>query len=86
MAARTPHASDEQYSPLYFLAALGAGGLAANFYVWLLFWVPHPDRPVPVFEDIIAAVTNGTTPLQSAIAVAVAGIVIFALLHLGLLG
>ncbi|MFB1486405.1 MULTISPECIES: Crp/Fnr family transcriptional regulator [unclassified Thiocapsa] len=86
MAARTPLASDEQYSPLYFLAALGAGGLAANFYVWLLFWVPHPDRPVPVFEDIIVAVTNGTTPLQSAIAVAVAGIVIFALLHLGLLG
>ena len=34
-----------RYSPLYFLAALGAGGLMVTFFMYLMFWVPHPGRP-----------------------------------------
>lgn len=85
MALRMPKASDDRYSPLYFLAALGAGGLTANFFVWLLFWVPHPERPVPVFEDLLAAYTSGSLPLRIAIGVAVVGITLFALIHILLL-
>ena len=46
-------AADQNYSPLYFLASLGAGGLTVTFFMYLMFWVPHPGRPVPVFEDLM---------------------------------
>jgi hypothetical protein len=64
----------DTYTPLYFLGALGAGGLAVTFFMYLMFWVPHEGRPVPNFADITTAFTNGSTPLQVAIAVAVLGI------------
>lgn len=82
---RMPHALGERYSPLYFLAALGAGGLTANFFIWLLFWVPHPGQPVPVFEDLMAAWSTDNLPLRTAIGIALGGIAVFALLHLRLL-
>jgi hypothetical protein len=64
----------DTYSPLYFLAALGAGGLSVTFFMYLMFWVPHPGRPVPIFEDIFAAFTNGPAALQAGIVIAVIGI------------
>lgn len=85
MAFRLPHALGERYSPLLFLAALGAGGMTANFFVWLMFWVPHPGRPVPTFEDVTAAFAGGTPAMQAVVAVAVVGIAVFALMHLRLL-
>lgn len=75
----------ESYSPLYFLAALGAGGLTVSFFMWLLFWTPHPGRPVPVFEDITAALATADLPLQVAIYAAWAGIAVFALIKIRLL-
>lgn len=72
----------DTYSPLYFLASLGAGGLAVTFFMYLMFWVPHKGRPVPIFEDILGAFQNGPLAQQIAIAVAVAGIAIFAILNI----
>jgi hypothetical protein len=71
----------DRYSPLYFLASLGAGGLAVTFFMYLMFWVPHPGQPVPVFEDIAAAWATGGTALKIAIAAAVTGIAGFAILN-----
>ncbi len=71
----------DTYSPLYFLASLGAGGLAVTFFMYLMFWVPHPGRPVPTFEDLSAAFGSGGLPLQAAIVVAVVGIAGFAFLN-----
>ena len=51
---QTSRAADT-YSPLYFLASVGAGGLTVTFFMYLMFWVPHPGRPVPIFDDIAAA-------------------------------
>ncbi len=76
----------DTYHPLYFLASLGAGGIAVTFFMYLMFWVPHPGRPVPIFEDISAAFATGSAPLQVAIIVAVLGIAAFAILNLALLG
>lgn len=73
------------YSPLYFLAALGCGGLTVTFFLWLMFWVPHPGRPVPVFEDIAGALAAGSVPMQAMILVAWLGIAVFAVLKLRLL-
>ncbi len=75
----------ERYSPLYFLAALGAGGLVVTFFMYLLFWVPHPEQQIPVFEDIASAFSNGGLATRGMIVVALGGIAAFAALHLRLL-
>lgn len=72
----------DKYSPLYFLGSLGAGGLAVTFFMYLMFWVPHKARPVPTFEDILAAFNTGSAALQISIAVAVAGIALFTFMNL----
>ncbi|MEE4379035.1 MAG: hypothetical protein V2J55_16205 [Candidatus Competibacteraceae bacterium] len=80
--------SDQQhqrYSPLYFLAALGAGGLTVSFFMWLMFWVPHPGRPVPVFEDLITVFVANTPLLSLSVIVAMTGIAFFAFLMTRLL-
>lgn len=79
------HRPADTWSPLYFLASLGAGGLAVTFFMFLMFWVPHPGQPVPVFEDILAAFSSGGWAIQFAILVAVAGIAAFAFLNIRLL-
>ncbi|WP_172300220.1 hypothetical protein [Pseudoruegeria sp. HB172150] len=78
---RTATRPADRYSPLYFLGALGAGGLAVTFFMYLMFWVPHPGRAVPNFEDIAATFTTGGPAIQTAIAVAMAGIAVFVVLH-----
>ena len=72
----------DTYSPLYFLASLGAGGLAVTFFMYLMFWVPHQGKPVPTFEDISTAFQTGGFAMQAAIAVAVLGIAVMAFLNL----
>lgn len=77
--------ASENYSPLYFLASLGAGGMAVTFFMYLMFWVPHKGRPVPVFEDIASFWTSSSVASQVMIALAVTGIAVFAVLHYALL-
>ncbi len=72
----------DKYVPTYFLGSVGAGGLAVTFFMYLMFWVPHPGKPVPVFEDIRAAFETGTAPLQAAIIVAALGIAFFTFLNI----
>ncbi len=74
--------SSTTYSPLYFLTSLGAGGLTVTFFMWLMHWTPHPGRPVPVFEDIVAAFSSGGMPVRIAIVVAVLGIAFYAFLNM----
>lgn len=74
----------EQYSPLFFLAALGNGGMAVAFFIWLNFLIPHPKTPIVTF-DSIAGFLNGAGALSYILTLsAMAGIVIFALRHLRL--
>lgn len=72
----------DHYSPLYFLASVGAGGLAVTFFMYLMFWVPHKAQPVPIFEDIMAAWATGGVALKTAIAVSVLGIAVFAFMNI----
>ena len=44
-------ASREYSPPSTFSPHWGAGGLAVTFFMWMMFWVPHPGQPVPIFED-----------------------------------
>jgi hypothetical protein len=72
----------DSYTPIYFLASLGAGGVAVTFFMFLFFWVPHPNQPVPVFEDIAAAFGSGSLLLKATIALAMTGIAGFAVLNI----
>ncbi len=78
-------AAEQAWSPLYFLAALGAGGLTVTFFMYLMFWVPHPGQPVPVFEDILAYFTAAGPLGKGMVALALTGIAVFATLHIKLL-
>lgn len=77
-----PTRPSDTYSPMYFLSSLGAGGLSVTFFMWLMFWVPHPGRPVPIFEDILAAFQTGSPLTQAMILGALAGIALFVVLNL----
>ena len=57
----------DNYSPLYFLASLGAGGLSVSFFMFLYFWVPHKGQVVPIFEDLAAAFGKGDIKMQALI-------------------
>ncbi len=72
----------DNYSPLYFLASLGSGGLTVTFFMWLMHWTPHPDRSVPVFEDIVQTFSSGGPMTRGMILLAIAGILYYAFLNL----
>jgi len=76
---------DPSWSPLYFLSALGAGGMVVTFFMYLLFWVAHPSHPIPVYEDWIVVFLQGSWIEQVLIATAVSGVAFFSLYHLLLL-
>lgn len=80
MPATTKKPADS-YSPLYFLASLGAGGLSVTFFMYLMFWVPHKDSPVPTFEHIMAAFETGAMPLKMAMVIAMIGIAVMSFLN-----
>lgn len=86
MLVNMPKHAPENYSPLYFLSSLGAGGLVVTFFMYLYHWVPHSGQPVPIFEDILLAFLTGGPLMQSMILIAVVGIALFTLLHYRLLG
>lgn len=69
------------YSPLYFLAALGNGGLAVSFFIYLMFMLPHPDTPIPTWEDWTAAVLTGGPLTVALVAVALCGVAWFSVRH-----
>lgn len=73
------------YSPIYFLAALGSGGLAVSFFMYLMFMIPHKGHPMPTFEDLTATFTAGSLPMIGLVILAVIGIIYFAYLHFRLL-
>ncbi|MEW6872799.1 hypothetical protein V3M41_04395 [Trueperella pyogenes] len=75
----------ERYSPLYFLAALGFGGMSVLFFMNLMHLTPHPDSVMPTFESISAAWATGDTGHRAAIIAGYAGFIPFFLAHLYLL-
>lgn len=74
----------EKYNPLYFLAALGNGGLAIGFFMYLLFMIKHPGTPITTFDHIYPVLSRGD--MQSVlVGAALVGIIYFAVNHFRLL-
>jgi len=42
----------EEYSPYFFLAALGNGGLTVAFFIFFMFMTPHPGTPIATFDSV----------------------------------
>lgn len=75
----------EAYRPLYFLSALGMGGLSVSFFMYLMFLVPHPDSPIPTYDHLAQVYAGDSLPAKVALTLAVAAIAWFAVRHLQLL-
>ncbi|AJE34363.1 hypothetical protein B842_12590 [Corynebacterium humireducens NBRC 106098 = DSM 45392] len=75
----------EKYSPLYFLAALGFGGMAVFFFMAFMHITPHPETPMPTFESITGAYANGDSFMRTAIIVGYVGMIAMLAIHIGLL-
>lgn len=74
-----------RYNPLYFLAALGNGGLAVAFFMYPMFMIKHPGYPMPTFEHIAATINGGNKIVPALVILALSGIVFFAFNHFRLL-
>jgi len=48
-----------KYNPLYWLSALGAGGLAVSFFVYANFMVPHKGYPMLTFDNAYPIISKG---------------------------
>jgi hypothetical protein len=75
----------EQYSPLYFLAALGAGGLMVSFFMYPMFLVKHPDTPMVTFDHLWPLLTGDNLLATGLLALTLVAMLFFAGLHVRLL-
>jgi hypothetical protein len=75
----------QNYNPLYFLSALGNGGLAVSFFMYLMFMVKHPDAPIPNFSHVFGVLSGGSTLAAILVGAALLGILYFAFRHVKLL-
>lgn len=76
----------EKYTPSYFLASLGNGGIAVTFFIYLNFMVPHPTTPIITFDGLAAFMADAAFPIRFLIIFAMIGIALFAVRHFWLLG
>jgi hypothetical protein len=84
MLSRITNNIKKNYSPLYFLSSLGAGGLAITFFMYLLFMTNH-ITPIPTFNSLFVIFIGGNIYLQILIILSASLIAVFALLHFILL-
>ncbi len=74
------------YSPLYFLSALGPGGLSVSFFMYLMFVLPHPETPMPNFSYLSTWLSHSPWYISTLTAFSLMGVVYFAMLHFWRLG
>ena len=72
------------YNPLYWLAALGAGGLTVSFFVYINFMMGHKGVPMATFDQVYPALMKGDW-LSIVTGVSLLFIIVFAFLHIKLL-
>lgn len=75
----------EKYSPLYFLASLGAGGMGVSFFMYLMFLIPHPDFGMPTFEHIFPYIVGDNLFVSALVVLVLLTIVYFLVKHFRLL-
>lgn len=79
MFSRLRKPSANGYSPLFFLSALGSGGLSISFFMYLMFWMPHKGSPIPAFSHMADVFQGSSLWLQITAVIAMVGILVFAI-------
>ncbi|MGE4355620.1 TsoY family (seleno)protein [Halothiobacillus sp.] len=74
-----------KFTPLYFLASLGAGGLAVSFFIYLMFLLPHPNTAMVTFGDVWPILTGPSLFNALLTGLAISSILFFAYWHFRLL-
>lgn len=72
---------NSSYTPQFFLASLGNGGMTVAIYMYLMFLVKHPGKPMANFEHIYAALMSGNILVSSLTGISLIGILYFAFRH-----
>ena len=76
---------NEKYNPLYFLAALGAGGLAISFFMYPNFMLEHKGTPMQTFNQLYPILMGEDKLTAILLAGALVAIIALAVLHFRLL-
>ena len=74
-----------KYNPLYFLAALGAGGLAVALFTFPNFLLPHKGYAMITFDHIYPMITEGSAIKSGLILFTLIAIALLSILHFRLL-
>ena len=76
---------NSKYNPLYFLAALGAGGLAVSFFMYPNFLIAHKGTPMLTFDQIYPLLMGEDKLTAILLSGALVVIALLAILHFRLL-
>lgn len=71
----------KKYTPQFFLASLGNGGMTVAVYMYLMFLVKHPGKPMANFEHIYPVLTGDNLIISILTGITLAGILYFAFRH-----
>lgn len=71
----------ENYTPIYFLSALGNGGLAVSFFIYFMFMIDHPKVPLATFDFIYPVLTGDNTAVSVLTGINLLIIIFFAFQH-----
>ncbi|MFQ3228977.1 TsoY family (seleno)protein [Reinekea sp.] len=85
MFSRLKKADGHNFSPLFFLSALGSGGLSVSFFMYLMFWVPDKNSPIPTFSYLTEVLSKNFTWLSAVVILALIFIFVFAINFLRML-
>ena len=55
--------------------------MVVTFFMYLLFWVPHPGQPIPVYTDWLLHIQKAGTGKQGMILLGLIGIIVFGWFH-----
>ena len=75
----------KNYTPIFFLSALGAGGISVSFFIYLLFLIPHKGVPLVTFNHIVDFFSKTNILNKALIILVLIGIIYFAYKHITLL-
>lgn len=71
---------------VFFLAALGVGGLVPSFFMYPMFMIKHPETPMMTFEALLPVLKGAHgMPASVLLTIVLTVIVFFSLLHFRLL-
>jgi len=76
---------NDKYNPLYFLAALGAGGLAVSFFMYPNFMLEHKGTPMLTFNQLYPILMGDDKLTAILLSGALIAIAALAILHFRLL-